>query len=179
MEQRDGDAGNKKKHRNQDISARAAAARAGNAVAGKRRLTERFEVPEAFLVVERRTALVFWRPIGKPCPLADMSIRGVRFEDANRRLRAGDHVRVTLLLPSHLPIRLKGRVAHDGESPDAGTCGIGFTDYGSTAWALLCDIHKQYARSRTLVSEPTTQGRKQQKKNMQRLYTAAIQPSGR
>jgi len=133
----------------QDCSERAAAARGGESFVGKKRLTDRFDVPGAFVVCRRRTKLGFWKQIGTPSPVCDMGVGGLSFLMPDERVKPGAKVRLTLHLPGRLPIKVKGEVHRVEHASGEGrrVCGVGFTDYGTHAWAILCGLHAEYGSS--------------------------------
>lgn len=118
-------------------------------MAGKTRLSERFQVPGAAVVCMCRSALLLWKQIGPPCHVNDMCVTGVSFLTFARNLRVNQPVRLALHLPDQMPLSIKGKVARLDKNP-AGSgyvCGVKYTDYGQEAWAILCRAHAKHTSS--------------------------------
>lgn len=124
---------------------RALAARSGDEALNKQRLHERFKVPNARVVCQRKGLIGLWKPGGPPCIVRDMGIGGVSFFTACRNLKPGHRVRLSIEVPDRRAVQLKGNIVHVApHESHAHICGVAFTDYGASAWATLCDLYDMH-----------------------------------
>jgi len=130
-----------------DHTRRSAAVRRGAPLAGTGRLTQRYKVAGASVLCERRNVIGMWKPTGPAWPIRDMGLAGLCFQSVGNGLKPGTRLRLTLHLPQHTSIRLKGKLTWVREADVKGRHqhGVAFTDYDIEAWAVLRDVHAEYA----------------------------------
>ena len=136
------------------IQTRAAAARGGDQYLDRRRLAERFEVPDAFLVCERRNFVRLWRISGGPCHIINVGVSGVCFANLGPRLSPGDLVRLNLHFPRKTGIRVKAQIVRIDALPTVigQQCGATFTDLDASGWRALCDLYSTHSNTAAIVS---------------------------
>lgn len=111
-----------------------------------KRLSVRFKVEGASLVCERHNVFGVWKRVGPRCKVHDICLRGLRFVNTGRRLLPGTKVRLTISFTEVLSIQVQGRTIWCEDCDTEGNifCGVEFTDFGSNAWAVLCDMYARY-----------------------------------
>lgn len=143
-------------------SFRATAVRVCEPRASKSRLNERFSVPGALVICARRTRIGTWKKIGPPCEILDIGAGGLSFLNVSEKMLTGTKLRLTILLPGRMPVRLTGKevwIEADGqEESDLAcnrphVCGIQFTDYDAKAWSTLCALHAEHAGPMSLAAK--------------------------
>ena len=125
---------------------RIAASKSGNEHFNKRRLQQRFKIPDAHIVCERRNMIGLWKAVGPPCIVKDLGIGGASFLTHGANVKPGCRNRLALQVPRRPTLHLRGRVTHFApQGPHSHVCGVTFTDYAASAWAVLCDLYNEHA----------------------------------
>ena len=155
---------------------RNAAAGSGGRPFVKRRLAERFQVPNTFVVCERKAAFWRWRRVGPPCVVEDLGLGGLSLLAETLDVSPGEMLRLTVHLPDKMPIRIMGQVAHTRRVAKnaAALYGITFADYDAAAWAMLCDMYKRH-RNKPVGEGENAAKKTRQRSDLSRLAADALQ----